>query len=90
MDNLVVFTMEGCPFCVEMKDKIKELGIEFVDADIEENEVEYNIFKKLVGNDYVPAFMIIMGEDDAKVFAPERDYNEIDEGIDIIKKHFNL
>jgi glutaredoxin len=90
MDNLVVFTMEGCPFCVEMKDKIKELGIEFVDADIEENEMEYEIFKKLVGNDYVPAFMIIMGEDDAKVFAPERDYNEIDEGIDIIKKHFNL
>lgn len=90
MDNLVVFTMQGCPFCVEMKDKIKELGIEFVDADIEENEMEYEIFKKLVGNDYVPAFMIIMGEDDAKVFAPERDYNEIDEGIDIIKKHFNL
>ncbi len=90
MDNLVVFTMEGCPFCVEMKDKIKELGIDFVDADIEENEMEYEIFKKLVGNDYVPAFMIIMGEDDAKVFAPERDYNEIDEGIDIIKKHFNL
>lgn len=90
MDNLVLFTMEGCPFCVEMKDKIKELGIEFVDADIEENEMEYEIFKKLVGNDYVPAFMIIMGEDDAKVFAPERDYNEIDEGIDIIKKHFNL
>ena len=90
MDNLVVFTMEGCPFCVEMKDKIKELGIEFVEADIEENEMEYEIFKKLVGNDYVPAFMIIMGEDDAKVFAPERDYNEIDEGIDIIKKHFNL
>ena len=90
MDNLVVFTMEGCPFCVEMKDKIKELGIEFVDADIEENEMEYEIFKKLVGNDYVPAFMIIMGEDNAKVFAPERDSNEIDEGIDIIKKHFNL
>lgn len=90
MNNLVVFTMEGCPFCVEMKDKIKELGIEFVDADIEENEMEYEIFKKLVGNDYVPAFMIIMDEDDAKVFAPERDYNEIDEGIDIIKKHFNL
>jgi len=90
MDNLVLFTMEGCPFCVEMKDKLNELGVEFVDVDIEENETEYNMFKELVGNDFVPAFMVITEDSQAKLYAPERDYNEIDEGIEIIKKHFNL
>ena len=66
MDNLVLFTMEGCPFCVEMKDKLNELGVEFVDADIEENETEYNMFKELVGNDFVPAFMVITEDSQAK------------------------
>lgn len=93
MDKLlVVFTMEGCPYCVEMKEKLDEVGIDYVDRDINKHEDEYNLFTEVTGNEYVPSFMIVESPDgDAKthLFAPERDFNEIDEGVNIIKEHFN-
>jgi hypothetical protein len=51
------------------------------------------MFKEITGNDFVPSFMIVESPDDEPVshlFAPERDYNEIDEGVNIIKEHFGL
>jgi hypothetical protein len=50
------------------------------------------MFKEITENDFVPAFMIVENPDDepfSHLFAPERDYNEIEEGIGIIKEHFN-
>ena len=55
-----------------------------------------NIFKdveiiQITENEFVPAFMIVESPDESPksyLFAPERDFNEIDEGIDIIKEHF--
>jgi glutaredoxin len=88
---LVLFTMEGCPYCVEMKEKLNEAGIEFVDRDINIYEEEYDLFVEVTENEYVPAFMIIESPDDnptTKTFTPDRDFNEIDEGVNIIKEHF--
>jgi glutaredoxin len=91
MDKLVVlFTMKGCPYCVEMKEKLKESNLNFVERDIDEHEEEYDLFVEVTENDYVPAFMIIESpEKDPKthLFAPERDFNEIDEGVKIIREH---
>jgi glutaredoxin len=92
MDKLlVVFTMKGCPYCDEMKEKLNEVGVNFIDRDIDEHEDEYNLFVEVTENDYVPSFMIIESPDNLPktyLFAPDRDYQGIDEGIDIIKEHF--
>jgi hypothetical protein len=43
------------------------------------------------GNEFVPAFMIIEtdGENhNTKFFAPERDYDEIEDGVKIIKENY--
>ena len=93
MDKLVIlFTMEGCPYCVQMKDQLKESNIKFVERDIDEHKDEYDMFVEITENEYVPAFMIVESPDtdDHKsyLFAPERDYNEIEEGVAIIKEHF--
>ena len=93
MDKLVIlFTMEGCPYCVQMKDQLKESNINFVERDIDEHKDEYDMFVEITENEYVPAFMIVESPDtdDHKsyLFAPERDYNEIEEGVAIIKEHF--
>ena len=88
---LVLFTMKGCPFCDMMKDKLVAEGIEYHDRDIEEHEDEYNIFVEITNNEYVPAFMIIENPDEkpeTHLFAPDRDYSGIDEGVEIIKEHF--
>lgn len=93
MDKLVIlFTMNGCPFCDMMKEQLIESDISFVERDIVEHEDEYNMFVEVTENEYVPAFMIVESPDtdDHKsyLYAPERDYNEIEEGVAIIKEHF--
>jgi glutaredoxin len=88
--QVVVYTMKGCPYCVELKELLVKENIEFVDRDIDEHEEEYDVFTKVVENDYIPALLIIKegGEKlQSFLYAPERDYNELTEAIDLVKKH---
>jgi hypothetical protein len=75
-----------------MKDQLTESEIDFVERDINEHKDEYDMFVEITENEFVPAFMIVESPDtdDHKsyLFAPERDYNEIEEGVAIIKEHF--
>ena len=92
MDKLVIlFTMEGCPYCVQMKDQLTESGIYFVERDIDRHKDEYDMFVEITENEFVPAFMIVESPDTDEhksyLFAPERDFDEIEEGVSIIKEH---
>jgi len=75
-----------------MKEQLKSEKIPFIDRDIVKEEEEYDLFVKAVdGNEFVPAFMIV--ETDGKThntrfFAPDRDYEEINEGVKIIKENY--
>lgn len=94
MEQLIVlYSMKGCPYCVDMKEQLEKLDIPFVDRDIDEESEEYDLFVKAVdGNEFVPAFMIIESDGEThrtKFYAPERDYNEIVEGINIIKESYS-
>lgn len=84
--------MDGCPYCVQMKDQLKESNIDFIERDIFEHNDEYEMFVEVTQNDFVPAFMIIENPDKENeksyLFAPDRDYDEIEEGVAIIKEHF--
>ena len=88
--SVVVYTMKGCPFCVEFKDILVKEGIEFYDRDIDEYKEEYDIFTEITKNDMIPAMLIVEGDEEnyeSYLYAPERDYNELTEAVDIIKKH---
>lgn len=88
--HVVVYTMRGCPHCHDLKDMLVKEGIDFVDRDIDDNKDEYDIFVEVTKNDYVPALLIIE-EDGEKyesfLYAPDRDYEELTEAVDIVKKH---
>jgi len=93
MEQLIVlYSMKSCPYCVDMKEQLEKLDIPFVDRDIDEESEEYDLFVKAVdGNEFVPAFMVIESDGEThrtKFYAPERDYNEIVEGINIIKESY--
>lgn len=90
MDKAVVlFTMKSCPFCVELKEMLDKSNIQFVDRDIDDYEEEYNMFVNITENDYVPAFMLIENPETeeplTELFAPDRDFDDINEGFEIIK-----
>lgn len=89
MKTLVLYTMKGCPHCIELKKHLKEQSIKYLERDIDVHQEEYDAFAEEVGNDFVPAFMIIETKNKdvtADLFAPERDYNLITEALDIIKQ----
>jgi glutaredoxin len=95
MDKLLIlYTMNGCPFCSMMKDKLIESDIKFYERDIDVHKDEYDLFVEITENDYVPAFMIIEGDDEKQpitsLYAPDRDFNDLDEGIEIIKNKMIL
>lgn len=82
--------MQGCPFCSDFKNMLTEQGIEFFDRDIDEYKDEYDTFTKITENDMIPALLIIEGENDdykSFLYAPEKDYMELTEAVDIIKRH---
>ena len=86
---IVLFTMKGCPHCVEMKEMLIKEGIDFVDRDIDEHEEEYNMFVEITENEYVPSFMLIENpetEPVSELYAPERDYDDLEDGVGIIKE----
>ena len=85
--------MEGCPYCDMMKEQLDAINADYVVRDINEHEDEYNMFVEITENDFVPAFMIVESPDETPntmLFAPDRDFNEIEDGVKIIKEHFNL
>ena len=85
MNNLVVFTMEGCPHCLDSKKMLKENKIDFHEMDIEKNNEEYSMFVEITKNDFVPAFMIVSEEEKPEFFTPDDNFQDLDEAITIIK-----
>jgi len=87
MKHLVLYTMQGCHFCGQFKDLLKEQQLEFMDRDINEHNEEYELFRS-VKNDLVPAFMVVDDENptSSELFAPDMDFPTLEEAIRIIKE----
>lgn len=86
---LVLYTMEGCHWCDKFKQMLKSKKIKFKDRDIDKHRDEYDLFVENTQNDMVPAFMIIdIMSEKTNLYAPDRDYQDLDEAIKIIKENF--
>jgi hypothetical protein len=50
------------------------------------------MFVEATGNDFVPAFMLVENPESEKpntgLYAPDRDYEDIEQGVKIIKEFF--
>jgi glutaredoxin len=93
MDKIaVVFTMKSCPHCHDFKKMLTEAGIDFIDRDIDEHEEEYDMFVEATGNDFVPAFMLVENPESEKpitgLYAPDRDFEDVEQGLNIIREFF--
>jgi glutaredoxin len=89
MKVVVVFTMKGCPYCVEIKEILKQNEIEFVERDIHDYEDEYSAFVEAKNNEFVPSLMLMTLDNNenysnVKLLAPDDDYIDIYEGVNMI------
>ena len=91
MNQVILYSMEGCPWCEKMKEALNEGKIEYRERDIDVYKKEYDMFVEATGNEYVPAFMLMKLEGetikDVRLLAPDRDYDDIPEAIEKIKKY---
>jgi glutaredoxin len=88
--SVVVYTMKGCPFCIDFKEMLVKENIEFFDRDIDDYKDEYDLFVEITENDMIPSLLIIEGDTESHesfLYAPDRNYNELTEALDIIKGH---
>jgi glutaredoxin len=92
MNDLIVlvYSMKGCPHCVDLKKTLFEQGVVFYDRDIDEHQEEYKMFVEATKSDLVPALMIIEGDEQSNksfLYVPERDYMELNEAVDLVNNH---
>lgn len=91
MDKIVIlYTMKSCSYCHDLKNMLDKENIEYFDRDIDDHKEEYDIFTEITKNEYVPSFMTIESPNSkrpkTKLFAPERDFDELEDGVKIIKE----
>lgn len=92
MKVAVVYTMNGCPFCQMIKEELKKNNLPFVERDIHEYDDEYEEFVKITENEYVPALMLFTLDENEnasniKLLAPDRDFEDIYEGVQMAKNY---
>lgn len=96
MKVVILYTMDGCPHCLNIKDKLNESDITYTEHNIKDYEKEYNEFVKETNNEYLPAFTLIEVlkdedidyEKDVKVkfLTPDDSFDDLDEAVEKVKE----
>jgi glutaredoxin len=87
--SVIVYTMKGCPFCEQFKEILKNENIEYIDRDIHEHKDEHDLFVKATDNELIPSLLVIENMNEFS-HAPERNYNDLNEALEIVKKHMEI
>ena len=78
-EKITIYTNETCPYCVQVKDKLKESSIEFIEKDIIEDKVEWENVYNLTTNPVTPTIKI-----GNEFLLPGRDFQHPQNLVDII------
>lgn len=88
MNEIIVFTLNGCSHCVDLKKELKKQNISFTEIEVETNKEIWNSVVKQTGHNSLPSVYIsIAGGDEGPIFVPERDYKDRDDLIEKIKMY---
>ncbi len=90
-DKIYVFTLDGCAYCTFLKNKLNDLNIPFTEIEVTVNGHLWDQVVKQTGLDNLPTVYIQKeNKDTGPVYVPDRDFNNQDEIIEIIKNHLGL
>lgn len=78
-----IYSIENCPYCAELKEILKNEGVEFVDIDVNkpENEEESSKLFEFTKSDDVP--QVKVGQ---QILIPHVSFTSIREAADLTKK----
>ena len=85
-NRIIVFTLNGCGHCVELKNMLDEQTIPFTEIEISQNQQIWDQVVSQTGHNSLPTVFVSMdGGEDGPVFIPERDFKDKNELIEKIK-----
>lgn len=59
--NLVLFRLEGCPYCKRAEDALKKKGIKYRKIEVMPEKAKREVLKKISGQDSVPVLVEVIG-----------------------------
>lgn len=87
-NNIVLFTLNGCDHCVNLKKRLSKLSIPYKEIETTENEVLWDKIVEETGHDLLPTTLIMNDENDESfIYIPGVDYQTEDEIVEIIKSY---
>lgn len=85
----ILYTMDGCPHCENLKDIIYEQDIDVDIRNIKDHEKEYKQFVEASGSEYLPAFTLVetkeSGKHDIQLNVPDEHFDNINEAAEKMK-----
>jgi glutaredoxin len=78
--KVLVFTMEGCPWCTKLKEQLDEVGVEYVARDVNEYSTMYDKFVEITDSELLPALLI-----GKQALVPQKSFNTIDEAVSTVQ-----
>ncbi len=85
-NRIIVFTLNGCSHCVELKTLLENENIPFNEVEVTLNKEIWDKVVEQTGHNVLPTVYISLDNGDSgPVFIPERDYTDKEDLIEKIK-----
>lgn len=86
MNKIILFTLNGCPHCESLKNRLINDSILFAELDIDENPEIWKQVVDEIEHELLPTTLITNTDtDDGFIYVPSIDYETEDEIFNIIK-----
>lgn len=84
--KIIIFTLTGCPYCTNLKKRLDDLSITYVDIDVDEHPDLWDKVTKQTNENVLPTIFIqYPNTKEGDVYIPGTNYDEEDEIVEILK-----
>jgi glutaredoxin len=88
VNNVIVFTLDGCKYCVSLKKLLNKHKISFSEIEVSTNKEIWDKVVSQTGYNLLPTVYITEdNSDEGTIFVPDVDYKTLGELIKNIKKY---
>lgn len=88
MNEIIIFTLDGCVHCDNLKNEMKSQTIPFTEIEITINQKIWNQVVEQTGHNVLPTIFIKKeNTETGPVYVPDRDFKSVDEIIPILKNY---